>query len=63
MREVKFQRRSGAGSRKQAALPKETLHSVFATSDESVHGLRDRALLQFAWSTGGRRRLEVAKAT
>lgn len=52
----------GAGPRKQAALAKALLQAVLATCDESLKGLRDRALLLFAWSTGGRRRSEVAHA-
>jgi len=34
-----------------------------ATCDESLRGKRDRALLLFAWATGGRRRSEGAAAT
>jgi len=34
----------------------------FATCDTSLRGKRDRALLLFAWTSGGRRRSEVASA-
>ena len=34
-----------------------------STCDDSLRGLRDRALLLFAWSSGGRRRSEVVGAT
>ena len=33
------------------------------TCDDSLRGLRDRALLLFAWASGGRRRSEVVRAT
>ena len=36
---------------------------MLATCDETLRGKRDRALLLFAWATGGRRRSEVAGAT
>jgi integrase len=36
---------------------------VLATCDDTLRGKRDRALLLFAWATGGRRRSEVAAAT
>jgi integrase len=52
----------GAVPRKQQALTKELLLAVLDTCDESLQGRRDRALLLFAWSTGGRRRSEVASA-
>ncbi|SCK11284.1 Site-specific recombinase XerD [Variovorax sp. HW608] len=48
---------------KQAALTKEPLQALLDTCDESPRGKRDRALLLFAWSSGGRRRSEVAGAT
>ena len=35
---------------------------MLATGDETLRGKRDRALLLFAWATGGRRRSEVASA-
>ncbi len=48
---------------KKAALTLEPLQAMLATCDGSLRGLRDRALLLFAWSSGGRRRSEVADAT
>jgi len=36
---------------------------VLATCDDTLRGKCDRALLLFAWATGGRRRSEVASAT
>ena len=47
---------------KQQALAKDDLVSVLETCDASPRGLRDRALLLFAFSSGGRRRSEVAGA-
>jgi len=53
----------GARPRKQRALTKDPLLAVLETCDDSLRGKRDRALLLFAWSTGGRRRSEVAGAS
>ncbi|CAN7749453.1 site-specific integrase [Variovorax sp. LjRoot84] len=53
----------GARPRKQRALTKDPLQAVLATCDDSLRGKRDRALLLFAWASGGRRRSEVAAAT
>ena len=49
--------------RKKAALTKDPLQALLATCDDSLRGTRDRALLLFAWASGGRRRSEVASAT
>ena len=38
------------------------MQQLLATCDDSLRGLRDRALLLFAWSSGGRRRSEVSNA-
>ena len=48
---------------KKAALTLEPLQALLATCDESLRGVRDRALLLFAWASGGRRRSEVTDAT
>lgn len=48
---------------KKAALTLEPLQALLATCDDSLRGVRDRALLLFAWSSGGRRRSEVTAAT
>lgn len=53
----------GVKPHKQAALTKEPLEAVLATCDDSPRGKRDRALLLFAWASGGRRRSEVSDAT
>jgi integrase len=47
----------------EAALMIEPLQAMLATCDDSLRGVRDRALLLFAWSSGGRRRSEVTDAT
>nr|WP_202109716.1 site-specific integrase [Bordetella sp. 02P26C-1] len=45
------------------ALTKAPLEQILATCDDSLIGLRDRAMLLFAWASGGRRRSEVVRAT
>jgi integrase len=49
--------------RQQIALTRDPLEAILRTCDESPRGVRDRALLCFAWASGGRRRSEVAAAT
>jgi len=53
----------GAVPRRKAALTREPLEILLATCDDTLRGKRDRALLLFAWASGGRRRAEVAAAT
>ncbi|RXN91725.1 integrase [Achromobacter aloeverae] len=53
----------GVRSARKDALTREPLERLLATCDESLAGLRDRALLLFAWASGGRRRSEVVRAT
>ena len=52
----------GALPVKKDALTKHPLELILATCDESMRGVRDRALLLFAWSSGGRRRSEISNA-
>ena len=47
---------------KKEALTREPLMAMLETCDSSLKGLRDRALLLFAFATGGRRRSEVTGA-
>ena len=47
---------------KKDALTKDPLQLILASCEDSLRGRRDRALLLFAWSSGGRRRSEVANA-
>jgi integrase len=44
------------------ALTKDPLEAMLATCTDGLIGLRDRALLLFAWASGGRRRSEVTGA-
>ena len=48
---------------KAPALTREPLEALLETCDASLAGRRDRALLLFAFSSGGRRRSEVVTAT
>ena len=52
----------GARPQKKDALTKDPLQAILATCDDSLRGKRDRALLLFAWASGGRRRSEVTSA-
>lgn len=53
----------GAPTARKAALTREPLDALLATCDGSLRGIRDRALLLFAWASGGRRRTEVVNAS
>jgi integrase len=55
--------RRGVVQDKKAALTREPLQALLDTCDDSLRGVRDRALILFAWSSGGRRRSEVTSAT
>lgn len=55
--------RRGARPAKKDALTREPLRALLDTCDDSLRGKRDRALLLFAWASGGRRRSEVVRAT
>ncbi|KGO99834.1 site-specific integrase [Novilysobacter defluvii] len=52
----------GVRPRKKTAITLTELEAMLATCDDSLEGLRDRALLCFAFASGGRRRSEVAAA-
>ena len=54
--------RRGVLPNKKDALTKDLLKEILAVCDDTLRGKRDRALLLFAWSSGGRRRSEVASA-
>ena len=45
------------------ALTKDPFEALLATCTDGLIGMRDRALLLFAWASGGRRRSEVTSAT
>ncbi|CAB3627394.1 tyrosine-type recombinase/integrase [Achromobacter pestifer] len=55
--------RRGMAPAKKEALTREPLEALLATCDDTLRGMRDRALLLFAWASGGRRRSEVVRAT
>ena len=44
------------------ALPRSDLERLLETCKGDLRGVRDRAILTFAWASGGRRRSEVANA-
>ena len=44
------------------ALACSPLEQLLATCKGDLRGVRDRAILTFAWASGGRRRSEVANA-
>lgn len=52
----------GVRAHGKPALLREPLERLLATCDDSLRGVRDRALILFAWASGGRRRSEVADA-
>lgn len=54
--------KKGMHSVQRPALTKEPLAQLLETCDDSIKGLRDRALILFAWASGGRRRSEVSDA-
>ncbi len=58
----KLARELGEGPRSKTAATGNALEAMLATCDESFEGLRDRALLLFGWTSGGRRRSEIAQA-
>jgi len=47
---------------KKTAITKAELEAMLATCDDSLEGIRDRALLCFGFASGGRRRSEIAAA-
>ena len=47
---------------KKTAVTRAELEAMLATCDDSLEGVRDRALLCFGFASGGRRRSEIAAA-
>lgn len=47
---------------KKTAITKTELEVMLATCDDTLEGIRDRALLCFGFASGGRRRSEIAAA-
>lgn len=54
--------RQGQGPKKKQAATLDVLDAMLATCGDDIRGVRDRALLLFAFASGGRRRSEVAEA-
>lgn len=52
----------GERPRKKSAITLTELKAMLATCDDSLEGVRDRALLCFGFASGGRRRSEIAAA-
>lgn len=52
----------GERPHKKTAITKAELEALVATCDDSLEGIRDRALLYFGFASGGRRRSEIAAA-
>jgi len=52
----------GVRPAKKTAITRAELEAMLATCDDSLEGLRDRALLLFGFASGGRRRSEIATA-
>lgn len=47
---------------KKTAITRNELEALIATCEDTLEGIRDRALLYFAFASGGRRRSEMADA-
>jgi len=52
----------GERPRRKTAITLAELEAMLATCDDSLEGIRDRALLCFGFASGGRRRSEIAAA-
>lgn len=58
----KIAKELGQDARTKTAATQDGLDAMLDTCDESLEGLRDRALLLFGWTSGGRRRSEISGA-
>lgn len=58
----KIAKELGQAPRTKTAATQDGLDVMLATCDDNLEGRRDRALLLFGWSSGGRRRSEIAAA-
>lgn len=52
--------RAGEIPHQKAAITQDILRAMLASCDDSLRGIRDRAILLLGFSTGGRRRSELA---
>lgn len=55
--------RRGYRPEKKVAAVREVVEAMCATCGDDLGGIRDKALILFAWASGGRRRSEVAQAS
>jgi integrase len=55
--------RRGRGQRQPAAATKSVIEALVASCGDDLEGIRDRALLLFGFSSGGRRRSEIVALT
>lgn len=55
--------RRGRDPRRPVAATRDVMQALLATCADDLIGKRDRALLLFGWSSGGRRRSEITAAT
>ncbi|MDO9453347.1 MAG: site-specific integrase [Stagnimonas sp.] len=58
----KLAKELGQAPKTKTAATQDGLDSMLATCEDTLEGRRDRALLLFGWSSGGRRRSEIAAA-
>lgn len=58
----KLAKELGQGPKAKTAATQSGLDEMLATCDDSLEGKRDRALLLFGWTSGGRRRSEISLA-
>lgn len=59
---TKLTKKYGASQPAGKAITKDILHDMLDTCSDKLIDIRDKALLLFAWASGGRRRSEVAAA-
>jgi integrase len=55
--------RRGREPSRPAAATRDVMDVLLSTCDDSLVGIRDRALLLFGWASGGRRRSEITAAS
>lgn len=58
----KLAKELGQAPKSKTAATQSSLDAMLETCDDSLEGKRDRAILLFGWSSGGRRRSEISLA-
>ena len=58
-----YRREYGDVHKQSLPITEDILNRMMDATDDSLIGIRDRALLAFGWATGGRRRTEICSAT